>query len=150
MQGKQSNTLKIRMKMNRKNCISQVNKKYKNGSCTFDVNTNSTTNISPLSLTVIKTAIVAKTTNNKSNVDNIIKGILENNMQQFKVLKEYGYVPDTKEECEEFNTEGKCKLDNLGHPKVKLKYKKIPKAKYSVFLARSQNQRNMHFKEKVR
>ncbi len=31
--------------------------------CTFDVNTNSTTNIGPLSLTVIKPAIVAKTIN---------------------------------------------------------------------------------------
>ncbi|WP_253302113.1 hypothetical protein [Wolbachia endosymbiont of Psylliodes chrysocephala] len=122
--GKQSDTLKIRMKMSESTCTYEARGTYSNGLCTFNV-TNHPVNIGPLSLKVVKPAIVAKTTdsNNKKNyIDNIIEGILESNPQQFKVLKEYGYVPDIETECKEFQGD-KCKLNNLGQPEIEVKYK---------------------------
>ncbi|WP_250295367.1 hypothetical protein [Wolbachia endosymbiont of Oedothorax gibbosus] len=116
------NTLEIEMKMSESTC--RAHGTYSNGSCTFNV-TNHPVNIGPLSLKVVKPAIVAKTTdsNNKKNyIDNIIEGILESNPQQFKVLKEYGYVPDIETECKEFQG-NKCKLNNLGQPEIEVKYK---------------------------
>ncbi|WP_264703938.1 hypothetical protein [Wolbachia endosymbiont (group A) of Volucella inflata] len=118
------NTLKVEMKMSESTCIYRAYGTYSNGSCTFNV-TNHSVNIGPLSLKVVKPAIVAKTTdsNNKKNyIDNIIEGILESNPQQFKVLKEYGYVPDIETECKEFQGD-KCKLNNLGQPEIEVKYK---------------------------
>ncbi|MDE5059090.1 hypothetical protein [Wolbachia endosymbiont of Drosophila baimaii] len=122
--GKQSDTLKIRMKMSENTCTYEARGTYSNGLCTFNV-TNHPVNIGPLSLKVVKPAIVAKTTdsnNKKSYIDNIIEGILESNPQQFKVLKEYGYVPDIEMECKEFQG-NKCKLNNLGQPETEVKYK---------------------------
>ncbi|MFJ5424262.1 hypothetical protein ACIPNH_06290, partial [Wolbachia endosymbiont of Drosophila barbarae] len=119
------NTLEIKMKMSESTCTYRAHGVYSNGVCTFNVITNSTKNIGPLSLKVVKPAIVAKTTdssNTKSYIDNIIEGILESNPQQFKVLKEYGYVPDIETECKEFQG-NKCKLNNLGQPEIEVKYK---------------------------
>ncbi|WP_065106700.1 hypothetical protein [Wolbachia endosymbiont of Nomada ferruginata] len=125
--GKQSDTLKIRMKMSKSACTYEARGTYSDGLCTFNVNTDHKhpVNIGPLSLKVVKPAIVAKTTdsnNKKSYIDNIIEGILESNPQQFKVLKEYGYVPDIETECKEFQG-NKCKLNNLGQPEIEVKYK---------------------------
>lgn len=123
--GKQSNTLKIRMKMSKNTCTYEARGTYSNGLCTFNVNAGSSTNIGPLSLKVVKPRIVKKTTdsnNEKSYIDNIIEGILESNPQQFKVLKEYDYVPDIETECKEFQG-NKCKLNSLGQPEVEIKYK---------------------------
>ncbi|WP_265036370.1 hypothetical protein [Wolbachia endosymbiont (group A) of Anomoia purmunda] len=125
--GKQSDTLKIRMKMSESACTYEARGTYSDGLCTFNVNTDHKhpVNIGPLSLKVVKPAIVAKTTdsdNEKSYIDNIIEGILESNPQQFKVLKEYGYVPDIETECKEFQG-NKCKLNNLGQPEIEVKYK---------------------------
>ncbi|WP_406833422.1 hypothetical protein [Wolbachia endosymbiont (group A) of Bombylius major] len=119
------NTLEIKMKMSESTCTYRAHGVYSNGVCTFNVITNSTKNIGLLSLKVVKPAIVAKTTdssNTKSYIDNIIEGILESNPQQFKVLKEYGYVPDIETECKEFQG-NKCKLNNLGQPEIEVKYK---------------------------
>ncbi|MDE5066938.1 hypothetical protein OZD63_02425 [Wolbachia endosymbiont of Drosophila leontia] len=125
------NTLEIKMKMSESTCTYRAHGVYSNGVCTFNVITNSTKNIGPLSLKVVKPAIVAKTTdssNTKSYIDNIIEGILESNPQQFKVLKEYGYVPDIETECKEFQG-NKCKLNNLGQPEIEVKYKGNSKSK---------------------
>ncbi|KAF5296598.1 hypothetical protein FQR65_LT19805 [Abscondita terminalis] len=121
------NTLEIEMKMSESTCTYRAHGVYSNGFCTFNVNTdhNHPVNIGPLSLKVVKPAIVAKTTdsnNTKSYIDNIIEGILESNPQQFKVLKEHGYVPDIETECKEFQG-NKCKLNNLGQPEIEVKYK---------------------------
>ncbi|WP_265016011.1 hypothetical protein [Wolbachia endosymbiont (group A) of Anoplius nigerrimus] len=128
-----ANTLEIEMKMSESTCIYRAHGIYSNGFCTFNVNTdhNHPVNIGPLSLKIVKPAIVAKTTdsnNTKSYIDNIIEGILESNPQQFKVLKEYGYVPDIETECKEFQGD-KCKLNNLGQPEVEVKYKENSNSK---------------------
>ncbi|WP_341812085.1 hypothetical protein [Wolbachia endosymbiont (group A) of Conops quadrifasciatus] len=123
------NTLEIKMKMNSDIC-SEVPGNYSNDVCIFDINRDGK-KIGPLSLKVVKPAIVAKTTdsnNKKSYIDNIIEGILESNPQQFKVLKEYGYVPDIETECEEFQG-NKCKLNSLGRPKIEVKYKENSNSK---------------------
>ncbi|WP_423349111.1 hypothetical protein [Wolbachia sp. wLmal] len=131
--GKQSDTLKIRMKMSESTCTYEARGTYSDGLCTFNVNT--AVNIGPLSLKVVKPAIVAKTTD--SNIDNIIEGILESNPQQFKVLKEYGYVPDVQIKCSKggsfysFNDFEKklkdksiqCEFNNSGQPEIEVKYK---------------------------
>ncbi|WP_341818040.1 hypothetical protein [Wolbachia endosymbiont (group A) of Andrena fulva] len=130
------NTLKVEMKMSESTCA-KAHGTYSNGSCTFNVNTdlNHPINIGPLSLKVVKPAIVAKTTD--SNIDNIIEGILESNPQQFKVLKEYGYVPDVQIKCSKggsfysFNDFEKklkdksiqCEFNNSGQPEIEVKYK---------------------------
>ncbi len=130
-----ANTLEIEMKMSESTC--RAHGVYSNGSCTFNVNTdlNHPINIGPLSLKVVKPAIVAKTTD--SNIDNIIEGILESNPQQFKVLKEYGYVPDVQIKCSKggsfysFNDFEKklkdksiqCEFNNSGQPEIEVKYK---------------------------
>ncbi|QKX00849.1 hypothetical protein GOY14_00510 [Wolbachia endosymbiont of Dipetalonema caudispina] len=44
-------------------------------------------------------------------------------------MKKYGYIPNTKEKCEKYNAEGKCTLDNLGYPKIKVEYEKNTKSK---------------------
>lgn len=59
---------------------------------------------------------------------NIIEGILEGNSQQFKVLKEYDYVPDIETECKEFQG-NKYKLNNLGQPEIEVKYKENSNSK---------------------
>ncbi len=126
-----ANTLEIEMKMSESTCIYRAHGVYSNGFCTFNVNAGSFTNIGPLSLKVVQPAIVAKTTdsnNEKSYIDNIIEGILESNPQQFKVLKEYGYVPDIETECKEFQG-NKCKLNNLGQPEIEVKYKENSNSK---------------------
>ncbi len=131
--GKQSDTLKIRMKMSESTCTYEARGTYSDGLCTFNVNT--AVNIGPLSLKVVKPAIVAKTTD--SNISNIIEGILESNPQQFKVLKEYGYVPDVQIKCSKggsfysFNDFEKklkdksiqCEFNNSGQPEIEVKYK---------------------------
>ncbi|MFP3021155.1 MAG: hypothetical protein ACEY3F_07675 [Wolbachia sp.] len=124
------NTLEIEMKMSESTCTNRAHRTYSDGSCTFNV-TNHPVNIGPLSLTVVKPAIVAKTTdsnNEKSYIDNIIEGILESNPQQFKVLKQYDYVPDIETECKEFQG-NKCKLNNLGQPEIEVKYKENSNSK---------------------
>ncbi|MDX5526532.1 MAG: hypothetical protein O7167_01405 [Wolbachia endosymbiont of Andrena nigroaenea] len=129
--GKQSNTLKIRMKMSENTCTYEARGTYSNGLCTFNVNAGSSTNIGPLSLKVVKPRIVKKTTdsnNEKSYINNIIEGILESNPQQFKVLKEYDYVPDIETECKEFQG-NKRKLNNLGQPEIEVKYKENSNSK---------------------
>ncbi|BEP32143.1 MAG: hypothetical protein WBIAU2_03700 [Wolbachia endosymbiont of Drosophila biauraria] len=131
-----ANTLKVEMKMSESTCA-KAHGTYSNGSCTFNVNTdiNHPISIGPLSLKVVKPAIVAKTTD--SNIDNIIEGILESNPQQFKVLKEYGYVPDVQIKCSKggsfysFNDFEKklkdksiqCEFNNSGQPEIEVKYK---------------------------
>ncbi|WP_353284644.1 hypothetical protein [Wolbachia endosymbiont (group A) of Lasioglossum fulvicorne] len=140
--GKQSDTLKIRMKMSESACTYEARGTYSDGLCTFNVNTDHKhpVNIGPLFLKVVKPAIVAKTTdsnNKKSYIDNIIEGILESNPQQFKVLKEYGYVPDVQVKCSKggsfysFNDFEKklkdksiqCEFNNSGQPEIEVKYK---------------------------
>ncbi|WP_374698492.1 hypothetical protein [Wolbachia endosymbiont (group B) of Limnophora tigrina] len=125
------NTLEIKMRMSESTCTYRAHGIYSNGSCTFNVNAGSSTNIGPLSLKVVQPAIVAKTTdsnNEKSYIDNIIEGILESNPQQFEVLKEYDYVPDIETECKEFQG-NKCKLNNLGQPEIEVKYKENSNSK---------------------
>ncbi|WP_375316505.1 hypothetical protein [Wolbachia endosymbiont (group A) of Colletes cunicularius] len=124
------NTLEIKMKMSESACTYEARGTYSNGSCIFNV-TNHPVNIGPLSLKVVKPRIVKKTTdsnNEKSYIDNIIEGILESNPQQFKVLKEYDYVPDIETECKEFQG-NKCKLNNLGQPEIEVKYKENSNSK---------------------
>ncbi|MGX9891775.1 hypothetical protein [Wolbachia endosymbiont of Protocalliphora sialia] len=124
------NTLKVKMKMSENVCTYDARGTHSNGICTFYVNKNSPTYIGHLPLIVVKPAIVKKTTGNgniKSDIDNIIEGILKNN-SQFEVLKKYGYVPDIETECKELQN-GKCKLDGSGYPKVEIKYKENPKSK---------------------
>lgn len=124
------NTLEVKMKMSENVCTYDARGTHSNGICTFYVNKNSPTYIGHLPLIVVKPAIVKKTTGNgniKSDIDNIIEGILKNN-SQFEVLKKYGYVPDIETECKELQN-GKCKLDDSGYPKVEIKYKENPKSK---------------------
>ncbi|UIP91346.1 hypothetical protein IYZ83_004170 [Wolbachia pipientis] len=129
-EGKGENTLKVKMKMSENVCTYDARGTHSNGICTFYVNKNSPTYIGHLPLIVVKPAIVEKTTNSgnrKSDIDNIIEGVLKNN-SQFEVLKKYGYVPDIETECKELQN-GKCKLDDSGYPKVEIKYKENPKSK---------------------
>ncbi|MHC3897995.1 UNVERIFIED_CONTAM: hypothetical protein LBW93_03700 [Wolbachia endosymbiont of Nasonia longicornis] len=124
------NTLEVKMKMSENVCTYDAHGTHSNGICTFYVNKNSPTYIGHLPLIVVKPAIVKKTTGNgniKSDIDNIIEGILKNN-SQFEVLKKHGYVPDIETECKELQN-GKCKLDDSGYPKVEIKYKENPKSK---------------------
>lgn len=129
-ENKGENTLKVKMKMSENVCTHDAHGTHSNGICTFYVNKNSPTYIGHLPLTVVKPAIVEKTTdsgNRKSDIDNIIEGILKNN-SQFEVLKKYGYVPDIEAECKELQN-GKCKLDDSGYSKIEAKYKENPKSK---------------------
>ncbi|WP_341815504.1 hypothetical protein [Wolbachia endosymbiont (group B) of Idaea biselata] len=129
-EGKGENTLKVKMKISENVCTYDARGTHSNGICTFYVNKNSPTYIGHLPLIVVKPAIVEKTTNSgnrKSDIDNIIEGVLKNN-SQFEVLKKYGYVPDIETECKELQN-GKCKLDDSGYPKVEIKYKENPKSK---------------------
>ncbi|WP_265026022.1 hypothetical protein [Wolbachia endosymbiont (group A) of Bibio marci] len=136
--GKQSNTLKIRMKMSENTCTYRAHGTYSNGSCTFNVNAGSFTNIGPLSLKVVKPRIVERTTStsdNKSNINDIIEGILKNN-SQFEVLKKYDYVPDVQVKCSkggsfyslnDFEKKLKdksiqCEFNNSGQPEIEIKY----------------------------
>jgi len=126
------NTLKVKMKMSENVCTYDARGTHNNGVCTFNVNadTSRSIEVSPLFLKVVKPAIVEKTAgtgNIKSDIDNIIEGILKNN-SQFEVLEKYGYVPDIETECKELQN-GKCKLDDSGYPKVEIKYKENPKSK---------------------
>lgn len=129
-EGKGENTLKVKMKMSKNVCTYDAGGTHSNGICTFYVNKNSPTYIGHLPLQVVKPAIVEKTAgtgNIKSDIDNIIEGILKNN-SQFEVLEKYGYVPDIETECKELQN-GKCKLDGSGYPKIEVKYKENPKSK---------------------
>ncbi|MBR9983126.1 MAG: hypothetical protein MUP48_02130 [Wolbachia endosymbiont of Homalodisca vitripennis] len=129
-EGKGENTLKVKMKMSKNVCTYDAGGTHSNGICTFYVNKNSPTYIGHLPLIVVKPAIVKKTTGNgniKSDIDNIIEGILKSN-SQFEVLKKYGYVPDIETECKELQN-GKCKLDDSGYSKIEAKYKENPKSK---------------------
>ncbi|AGJ98766.1 hypothetical protein wNo_03330 [Wolbachia endosymbiont of Drosophila simulans wNo] len=129
-EGKGENTLKVKMKISENVCTYDARGTHSNGICTFYVNKNSPTYIGHLPLIVVKPAIVEKTTNKgnrKSDIDNIIEGVLKNN-SQFEVLKKYGYVPDVETECKELQN-GKCKLDGSGYSKVEIKYKENPKSK---------------------
>ncbi|PBQ28133.1 hypothetical protein BTO27_02535, partial [Wolbachia pipientis wAus] len=126
------NTLEVKMKMDERVCTERARGTHNNGVCTFNVNadTSRSIEVGPLFLKVVKPAIVEKTTgtgNIKSDIDNIIEGILKNN-SQFEVLEKYGYVPDIETECKELQN-GKCKLDGSGYPKVEIKYKENPKSK---------------------
>lgn len=128
-EGKGENTLKVKMKMSENVCTRDASGTHNNGVCTFYVNANSPT-YNHLPLKVVKPAIVAKTTdssNSKSDIDNIIEGILKNN-SQFEVLKRYGYVPDIETECKDLQG-NKCKLDDSGYPKIEVKYKENSKSK---------------------
>lgn len=124
------NTLEVKMKMSENVCTYDARGTHSNGICTFYVNKNSPTYIGHLPLIVVKPAIVEKTTNSgnrKSDIDNIIEGVLKNN-SQFEVLEKYGCVPDIEAECKELQN-GKCKLDDSRYPKVEVKYKENPKSK---------------------
>lgn len=126
------NTLEVKMKMDERVCTERARGTHNNGVCTFNVNadTSRSIEVGPLFLKVVKPAIVKKTTGNgniKSDIDNIIEGILKNN-SQFEILEKYGYVPDIEAECKELQNV-KCKLDDSGYPKVEIKYKENPKSK---------------------
>ncbi|WP_341819371.1 hypothetical protein [Wolbachia endosymbiont (group A) of Brachyopa scutellaris] len=134
--GKQSDTLKIRMKMSESTCTYRAHGTYSNGSCTFNV-TNHPVNIGPLSLKVVKPRIVERTTStsdNKSSINDIIEDIF-NKSSRFEILKRYNYIPNIgielpngdscsltgpKEDnkCESINLE----LDNMGQPKIEVGY----------------------------
>ncbi|OCA06923.1 hypothetical protein [Wolbachia endosymbiont of Trichogramma pretiosum] len=126
------NTLEVKMKMDERVCTERARGTHNNRVCTFNVNadTSRSIEVGPLFLKVVKPAIVEKTTgtgNIKSDIDNIMEGILKSN-SQFEVLERYGYVPDIEAECKEFKGNN-CKLDNLGYPKIEVKYKENPKSK---------------------
>lgn len=124
------NTLEVKMKMDEKVCTEKAHGTHNNGVCTFNADTSHSIEVGPLLLKVVKPEIVKKTTVNgniKSDIDNIIEGILKNN-SQFEVLEKYGYVPNIEAECKEFQG-NKCKLDDSGYPKVEIKYKENPKSK---------------------
>ncbi|MGL9757301.1 MAG: hypothetical protein ACR5LA_00170 [Wolbachia sp.] len=143
-EGKGENTLKVKMKMSENVCTYDAHGTHSDGICTFYVNKNSPTYIGHLPLTVVKPAIVKKTTGNgnrKNNIDKIIEGILKKN-SQFEVLKNYQYVPDIMVGCsgsrdfyslqdKNFNEEElkKCKLDDSGYSKVEIKYQENTKSK---------------------
>lgn len=135
--GKQSNTLKIRMKISESTCIYRAHGAYTNGSCTFNVNTDSTKNIGPLSLKVVKPKIVKKTTNsnnNESTIGDVIENIFKNS-SRFTILEQYGYVPNigielpNGDSCSLTNPREhnqceltKLELDNMGQPKIEVGY----------------------------
>ncbi|WP_168464500.1 hypothetical protein [Wolbachia endosymbiont of Ctenocephalides felis wCfeT] len=139
------NTLEVKIEMNSGTCR-QVGGSFSGGTCTFNVGTRPKI-VGPLALKVVKPAIVAKTTNSasgRSNVDNVIEGILENDQDEdFKLLKQYGYVPDIELRCssngifyslEDFNKGLKnrsisCELDNTKQLKIEIKYKKSTNSK---------------------
>ncbi|MFP3015972.1 MAG: hypothetical protein ACEY3B_06900 [Wolbachia sp.] len=134
--GKQSDTLKIRMKMSESTCTYRAYGVYSNGFCTFNV-TNHPVNIGPLSLKVVKPKIVERTTStsdNKSNINDIIENIFKNS-SRFTILEQYGYVPNigielpNGDSCSLTNPRGhnqceltKLELDNMGQPKIEVGY----------------------------
>lgn len=134
--GKQSDTLKIRMKMSESTCTYRAHGVYSNGFCTFNV-TNHPVNIGPLSLKVVKPKIVERTTStsdNKSNINDIIEDIFKNS-SQFTILEQYGYVPNigielpNGDSCSLTNPREhnqceltKLELDNMGQPKIEVGY----------------------------
>ncbi|QKX03213.1 hypothetical protein GOY07_03520 [Wolbachia endosymbiont of Litomosoides sigmodontis] len=119
------NTLEVKMKMSAN---------------TFYVNTDSLTNIGPLSLKVVKPRIVKKTTNgnnNKGNITDIVESILKKN-PQFKILEKYGLTPnigirfsDGKDYSITNSTKNneigptKWELDDMGQPKIKVRYMRV-------------------------
>lgn len=132
----QSNTLEIRMKMSESACTYRAHGTYSNGFCTFHV-TNHPINIGPLSLKVVKPKIVERTTstsNNKSNINDIIENIFKNS-SRFTILEQYGYVPNigielpNGDSCSLTNPREhnqceltKLELDNMGQPKIEVGY----------------------------
>ncbi|WP_353275853.1 hypothetical protein [Wolbachia endosymbiont (group A) of Pipizella viduata] len=137
--GKQSNTLKIRMKMSESTCTYEARGTYSNGSCTFNV-TNHPLNIGPLSLKVVKPRIVERTTStsdNKSNINDIIENIFKNS-SRFTILEQYGCVPNigielpNGDSCSLTNPREhnqceltKLELDNMGQPKIEVGYMRV-------------------------
>ncbi len=98
------NTLEVKMKMSENVCTYDARGTHSNGICTFYVNKNSPTYIGHLPLIVVKPAIVEKTTNSgnrKSDIDNIIEGVLKNN-SQFEVLENMGVFPISKQNVKSF------------------------------------------------
>ncbi|WP_341808535.1 hypothetical protein [Wolbachia endosymbiont (group E) of Neria commutata] len=134
--GNPSNTLKIKIKMSQESCTRQARGDYSGDSCTFNVNTNST-NIGPLSLKVEKPKIIKKTadsSDNQSAIGAIIEKILNQSKgEDFKILKEYGYVPDIEAECKAPAKDEKgntiCKSNDLGQPEIEIKYKANDKSR---------------------
>lgn len=132
------NTLKVEMKMSESTC--RAHGTYSDGVCTFDV-TNHPINIGPLSLKVVKPRIVKKTTNsnnNESNIGDVIESIFKNS-SRFTILKRHNYIPNVGIELPPPDgdysltvpkEDSKCKsikleLDNMGQPKIEVRYMKV-------------------------
>lgn len=136
--GNPSNTLQIKMKMSKETCTRQERGDYSGDSCTFNVN-DSVKHIGHMSLEVVKPKIIKKTivkqtadsSDDKSGhkeIDKILEKILNQNKDKdFKILKEYGYVPDIEAECKAPAKDEKgntiCKSNDLGQPEIEVKYK---------------------------
>ncbi|MBD0391907.1 hypothetical protein IC220_05610 [Wolbachia endosymbiont of Pentalonia nigronervosa] len=113
-----NNTLKVKMRMSSKICRDYGT--YSNGICIFNIYDNRKTNIGPFSLKVIKPAMTQK---GQDNIDAALDKILSNETR-FKTLRDYGCVPRIEVGCEDKvpGANNKCKLDDLGYPKIKVSY----------------------------
>lgn len=116
-------TLKVKMRMSSKICRDHGT--YSNGICTFSmkIDDKHITNIGHFSLKVIKPAMTQK---GQDNIDAALDKILSNEAR-FKTLQNYGCSPRLKARCEEFDKNNKCKLNNLGHPRIEVSYQENKK-----------------------
>jgi hypothetical protein len=143
------NTLKIEIEMSRENCMQQVNGSYRDSHCTFEISFDASEDrkkIDPRSFRVVKPKIVKKTTknsNDESDITDVIQGILRKN-PQFEILEKYGLTPnigiefpDDKDYSITNSTEGnkiestKLELDDMGLPKIKVRYMRVKDQKNS-------------------
>ncbi|WCR57614.1 hypothetical protein [Wolbachia endosymbiont of Ctenocephalides felis wCfeJ] len=118
------NTLEVKIKMSEEVCRNY--RYYNNGLCTLDISINHSTSIGPLSLKVVKPAIIKKTSIDQN--DKVLEKIL-NHVPPFSILEQHGYAPSITAECKAFDEQGQCRLDNLGRPEIEAKYKEKPKSK---------------------
>lgn len=113
-----NNTLKIKMRMSSKICRNYGT--YNNGICTFNIHYGRETSIGSFSLKVIKPAMTQK---GQDKIDEALDKILSNETR-FKTLQDYGCVPRIQAKCKypDPSDNKKCKLDNLGYPKIEVSY----------------------------
>jgi hypothetical protein len=131
--------LEIKIKMSSDTCTRYG--RYDGDSCVFNINTNSTQNVGPLSLKVVKPQLVDKTTDssNRGKFYDTMKKILDKNTQ-FEILEKYDFVPDILVGCagsndfydlKDFDQEKleECNFDSNRRPEIEIKYKENPKSK---------------------
>ncbi|MGL9718219.1 MAG: hypothetical protein ACR5K9_06070 [Wolbachia sp.] len=143
------NTLKVKIKMSRENCMKQVNGSYSDGYCTFNISFDASEDrkkIDPRSFRVVKPRIVKKTaenSNDESNIADVIEDILRKN-PQFAILEKYGLTPNIGIQLpngEDYSITNpgksskteptKLELDDMGLPKIKVRYMRVRDQKNS-------------------